>query len=177
MPGALAINAPRIRRRAIVLSRPVKTHCLLRIQTGKNVSAYKCFRLRTMCGALNRIAHMRPNCDQTPKWGVARIVGVAWEARQSNFAYTAQGLRRYRGRLGLTRVTLIGSGCWPRSCKEKGRRQLIRLIASVPFRSVSFSPPPFARRLTASYGAIPSRSAMHHLSDNRSSSSRSSPRI
>ena len=37
-----------------------------------------------------------PNYDQTPIRGVARIVGVAREARQSNLAIRHKGLRRYR---------------------------------------------------------------------------------
>ena len=53
---------------------------------------------------------MAANYDQTPKWGVARIVGVACEARQSSVAHRRKGLRRERGRPSLTRATRVGRG-------------------------------------------------------------------
>ena len=58
-----------------------------------------------------------PKLRLDPKVGLARIVGVTWEARQSNFAYTAQG------------ATAISREAWP-DARYPGRKVVVAAIWS-----------------------------------------------
>ena len=79
------------------------------------------------------ISPVRPNYDWTPKRGVARIVGVAWEARQSNFAYVyflsnreqAQPDMRYPGRkVVMATIWSAASASWVKQWARLARSKM-----------------------------------------------------